>query len=386
MRLWMISYNALLYLFFPWLLVYFIYRCLKERCYRLRWYERLGWMSVSQVDVLCHCSSVGEAQALLPLIQELWKTNPELKVCVTTSSYAGSVWVQKHLSSRVTHCYLPFDFYGATQRFIQRLNPRLCLLMETELWPNLLYFLEASGCKVLLCNARMSNKSFISYQKVPYIQTLFSRLTAVMSQTEVEAQRFIQLGTSAETCYVTGSLKYEIDIILTAHQQLLKQRPNALLICVPRHARRFHRVYQQICQRDLQVARYSLGETVSKQTQVLLGDSIGDLLMWYGASDIAFVGGSLIDYGGHNPLEAAAQEVGVLMGASTYNFDEICHQLQHHGHLFYVHDARSLTLELESCFEEQDRLRQRGKAGLQVFKDHQGACSKHIQVIQQILT
>tara|TARA_B100001094_G_C18195036_1_gene810176 strand:+ start:4111 stop:5319 length:1209 start_codon:yes stop_codon:yes gene_type:complete len=392
-------------------------RSKKNSAYRKRWKERLGWVKAEPTDILIHCVSLGETQIALPFIQYFLTEHPQLKLCVTCSSPAASERIQAELGNRVQHYYLPFDFYHAISSFIKRLQPRMTLIMETELWPNMLHCLLKQESAILLCNARLSEKAYLNYQKVQFlIRPFLSRIHRILVQTELEAKRFKALTYPVENTQVVGSLKYDIsisesvkaraqefrkqwenrpvwiagsvhpeefDAVIQAHQTILKVFPEALLIMVPRHTERFPLCIQSVKASGLSYAQRSQDET--PEVEVLIGDTLGELLALYGASDVAFVGGSLTAYGGHNPIEPASFAIPALMGSSVHDFYDVCTALSQCGHLSYVEDAKTLSQQVLKYFSHPDQSAQDGKAGYRCIEERQGATAHHCDVFQQYL-
>ncbi|WP_133405245.1 lipid IV(A) 3-deoxy-D-manno-octulosonic acid transferase [Parashewanella tropica] len=414
-RFW---YSALLYLLSPLLISYLAVRAIKSRDYRSRWSERFGWHKVQPTDVLFHTASMGETQAAIPLIQSIIDTYPEHRVTITTTSPTGSALVNKAFGDKVQHCYLPMDFACATQRFVNRLSPKLVVILETELWPNLLHYSQKQGAKVILANARLSESSFAKYQKYPALtEPMLKSLDYIGVQTEAEQQRFIQLGVEATKTEVTGSLKFdlkisdaileegkkqraqwqrdaspiwvaasvhpgEFDAVLEAHQQLLKTHPSALLIMVPRHPEQFDTAAKRIEAHQLTIARRSQQDAVTASTQVLLGDTMGEMLKFFACGDQAFIGGSFIEHGGQNPLEAAAMGLAVLMGASRYNFTDICQMLTSVNSMISVDSSSALAQSLIENINQPSELSKRQQAAKDCVAANRGALLKHQAIIK----
>ncbi|WP_394497684.1 lipid IV(A) 3-deoxy-D-manno-octulosonic acid transferase [Shewanella sp. ENK2] len=418
-------YSILLYLLSPLVVLYFAFRGLKSPAYRLRWAERFGIARLNETDVHIHSVSMGETLAAIPLINHLMDQYPNLSFTITTTSPTGSDEVRKafaqHLGNRVQHCYLPLDFSLSVQRFLGQVNPKLMVIMETELWPNLVHFARKRGVKVVLANARLSAKSAAKYQKKPALsQPMLTSLDAIAVQTSTEAERFASLGVHAEQLHICGSLKFdlqidegkhqqakalrqqwgrvqtpiwvagsvhpgEFEIMLAAHQQILSQYPNALMIMAPRHPEQFNVAAVTTTQFGLSLARRSMNEPVSENTQVLLGDTMGELLMLYGTADAAFVGGTLIENGGHNPLEPAAMGLPVSVGPHHWDFAEITELLQKAGGLTVVSDAEQLALQLLAYFDDQHQHQNAANAGLGVVSQNRGALQKQLDVIEEQL-
>ncbi|UJF22340.1 lipid IV(A) 3-deoxy-D-manno-octulosonic acid transferase [Shewanella sp. OMA3-2] len=416
-----ILYSIFLYLLFPLVVIYFGVRAYKSVDYRSRWSERFGLTQWAKADVVVHCVSMGETLAAVPLIKKLIKTYPEYKFIVTTTSPTGSSEVVKAFGNKVQHCYLPLDFAYAVKRFLRQTQPKMLIIMETELWPNLIYFADKQHVNLVLANARLSAKSAKKYQsKLWLIQPMLKRLSAIAVQTQTEAGRFTSLGVDPAVVHVCGSLKFDLEIdpqkqqqakalrqqwqrqqvpiwvagsvhpgefeaVLTAHKQLLAQYPQALLIMAPRHPEQFNLAAITIAQAGLQLARRSMNDSVVEQTQVLLGDTMGELLMLYGVADQAFVGGTLIKSGGHNPLEPAAMGLSVTVGPNHWDFAEITALLEQAGGLKVVANADELGNTLMHFFEHQQDYEQAVQAARDVVEQNKGALEKQHTLIAQLL-
>ncbi|MFV8413559.1 lipid IV(A) 3-deoxy-D-manno-octulosonic acid transferase [Vibrio owensii] len=349
-----------------------------------RWKEHFGItpkLETTERPIWIHAVSVGESIAAIPLIKELKKQNPTQPILVTTTTSTGAEQIAK-LGDLVEHRYMPIDFGFAVKGFLKAIRPKQMLIIETELWPNTLNTVHNAGIPVIVVNARLSEKSCRNYAKVqPLFDLLHPCIDKVLCQAESDAGRFERLGIEKNKLFVTGSIKFDIQVsddvkekaktlrnalglerpiwiaasthkgedeqVLEAHKKILESHPNALLILVPRHPERFEDVFE-LCQgQGFETARRTSQEEVTISTQVYLGDTMGEMLFLIGAADICFMGGSLIGdkVGGHNVLEPAALGVPVIIGPSYYNFKEIVTQLTKHNGIII-----SSSKELESHF------------------------------------
>jgi 3-deoxy-D-manno-octulosonic-acid transferase len=411
-------YSILLYVITPLLLIYLGLRAFKSPDYRGRWAERFGLTRLTSTHVLVHSVSMGETLAAIPLIKRLMQANPQWRFTVTTTSPTGSKEVIKAFGDKVQHCYLPFDLAWCVQRFIKQVQPKLLIVMETELWPNLLYFANQSHCKTLLLNARLSAKSAEKYQKyLTLSRPMLQSLDALGVQTQAEADRFIALGVEPKRVTVCGSLKFdllideakraqarslrqqwnrvnspiwvagsvhpgEFEAVLAAHQGVLKRFPDALLIMAPRHPEQFNAAAQAVIKTGLNLARRSEQDGVKAQTQVLLADTMGELLMLYGTGDHAFVGGTLIENGGHNPLEPAAMGLSVCVGPHHWNFAEIARLLKYGGGLEVVDSEMALSARLIALFDNPELAKDVADSALAVVERNRGALEKQLTVVE----
>ena len=369
-----------------------------------------------------HAVSVGESIAAAPMVRALLKAYPELPITLTCMTPTGSERIGALFADepRVQHCYLPYDLPWAAGRFLDHVQPRLGVIMETELWPNHIHQCARRGIPVALANARLSERSARGYGRFARLtRPMLAEMSLIAAQTEVEAQRFLALGARAACVQVTGSIKFDLKIdeqlvpraqalrqqwaatsrpvwiaasthdgedalILQAHQQLLQVHGDALLILVPRHPERFDAVHA-ICSQQFATVRRSTGLPVLAQTQVLLGDTMGELLFLYALADMAFVGGSLVPTGGHNPLEPAALALPVLMGPHVFNFLEISAMLREAGALQQVDDAQGLAGAVQRLVELPQDARRMGEAGRAVMRANQGALQRLLKGLGRLM-
>ncbi|TPQ26446.1 lipid IV(A) 3-deoxy-D-manno-octulosonic acid transferase [Methylomonas koyamae] len=357
-------YTLLFHLALPMVLLRLYWRGAKAPEYRRRWRERLGVYSFqSRQGVLWfHAVSVGEAEAAFPLIKWMQSQYPELPVLVTTTTPTGSARVRAVLADRVEHVYLPYDLPLVVGRFIAHFRPRLAVIMEKEIWPNLFAACAEASLPLYIVNARLSARSAQSYQRIPaLVRPALAGVAAIAVQTVDDRTRFIQIGAQPDRVRVLGNIKFDVtiapevqgrgqtlkaqafagrwvlvlasshhgeeEVFLALYPQLKAALPELLLLIVPRHPERFLTVRALCEQRGLQVVMRSEQRACSAQTDVYIGDSMGELKMLYAAADAAFVGGSLVPVGGHNVLEPAAAGVPVIFGPEMFNFQEIAERM-----------------------------------------------------------
>ncbi|RBW43457.1 3-deoxy-D-manno-octulosonic acid transferase [Psychromonas sp. B3M02] len=390
-----------------------------------RWKEHFGVTPVIQKPfekpIWVHAVSVGEVVAITPLIKALKKQKPSLNIIMTTTTSTGADEVKK-LGGLVEHRYMPLDFPFAIKSFINRMQPRALFIMETELWPNTLYYCQKMNIPVTVINARLSERSAVRYKKFPFIfNLLLSNINFVLAQTQQDAQRFINLGLSKQQTQITGSIKFDIkathaqldaarnlrstlgntrpiwiaasthkgedEQIIAAHQQVLTNTQEALLIIVPRHPERFRSVEKLIANSGLSVISRSSEQPVTTHTQVYLGDSMGEMMTLLGAADICFIAGSLIGdkVGGHNLLEAAALKKPILNGPSYFNFKEITEQLTALGACTICQDAEEIAHTVKELFENKQMQEQQGQLALDFVENNQGALNITSKAIQNII-
>ncbi len=416
-------YTLLLHLALPLIALRLALRARKAPTYARRINERfsLGLPSMKPGGIWVHAVSVGESIAAAPMIRALQAHYPELPITVTCMTPTGSERIQALFGASVQHCYLPYDLPWAAARFLNRMQPRLAVVMETELWPNHIHQCAKRGIPVALANARLSERSARGYARFGKLTApMLGELSLIAVQTQTEAQRFLTLGARAGCVEVTGSIKFDLkidaellqradalrqqwqattrpvwiaasthagedEIVLAAHRQLLKTQPDALLILVPRHPERFNSVHELCISERLTTRRRSTAEAVQASDQVLLGDTMGELLFLYALADIAFVGGSLVANGGHNLLEPAALGKPVLSGPHLFNFLEIAAQLREAGALNEVENAGQLADKVVALLNEPSEMQRMSQAGLSVLKANQGALQRLLEGLQRLL-
>ncbi len=407
-------YTLLFHLGLPLVFLRLLWRARRAPAYAKRIGERfaLGLPELKPGGIWVHAVSVGESIAAAPMIRELMARYPELPITITCMTPTGSERIQALFGDSVQHCYLPYDFPWAASRFLDRAQPKLAVVMETELWPNHIHQCARRGIPVALANARLSERSARGYARFARLTApMLAELSLIAVQTEAEAERFRRLGARPESVEVTGSIKFDLtidpalpeaasnlrqqwnaverpiwiaasthagedEILLDAHRQLLANNPYALLILVPRHPERFGAVYEQCRKQGFTTVRRSLTEQPEATTQVLLGDTMGELLFLYALADLAFVGGSLVPTGGHNLLEPAALGKPVLTGPHLFNFLDIAAQLREAGALIEITDAAELATLIAALWRDAQRVERARSAGYIVLMNNQGALSR----------
>ncbi|MCQ8891061.1 lipid IV(A) 3-deoxy-D-manno-octulosonic acid transferase [Pseudoalteromonas carrageenovora] len=420
-----IFYSFALILISP-LIVFYLYvlRGKKNKGYRAHFKERFGFVSKSLFTskgkpLVVHCASVGEVLAAAPLIKALQKQHPQLNILITCNTPTGREQIINQFKNTVACSYLPMDFPFSTARFLKRLNPQALCILETELWPNLMAISHKKNIPVLVLNARLSEKSQQGYQKVAKLTQIIMRSIMVLaSHDKKDAERFIELGLTSSKSHVTGSIKFDIspsieqlasvanlkaqyktqerfvwvagsthplehEMILNAHQQLLKKYPNSLLVIAPRHPEQFDKVADTLAQSPLSFSRRSNDNYQNEH--VLLADTLGELQCLYGAGNVSYVGGSLIRRGGHNPLEAAAFSVGVITGPHTYNFDHVYPELIKLKGAVVVENTDELATQLINLSQNTKACQTLGNKAQQCVLKNQGAIKKTLTIINQYL-
>lgn len=417
-------YSTALYLLAPWVFFRLAWRSLRAPDYRKRWSERLALYGPRtpqlSESIWLHAVSVGEVQASVPLVRALLERYPHTTLVLTTTTPTGSGRVQDLFGDSVVHVYVPYDLPGAVRRFLRRFRPRLAVIMETELWPNVFAACAADGVPLLVANARLSMRSARGYSKVrPLIRNTLAHVSMLAAQGDADARRFRVLGLLPERSQVTGSIKFEQRLpaslreqaevlrgmlgrdrpvwiaasthegedeqVLDAFEQLLQRLPTTLLVLVPRHPERFARVIALCRRRGFNVSVRSENETCDDDTQVYVGDTLGELPLLYSASDVAFVGGSLMPIGGHNLLEPAALSLPVLTGPHVFNFTEISTMLEQVGAARQVRDSGDLSRHLELLLQDANLRHAMGEQGRRLVEANRGALERLLEIIEDLL-
>ena len=420
-----LTYNLLFTLILPLIVLRLLWRAIKAPAYARRWAERFGLLRLTPEQqarrgtwLWVHAVSVGESIAAAPLIRKLRAEHPEIPIVVTTMTPTGSERVREMFGDDVCHVYAPYDHPWAVKRFLARLQPRLLVIMETELWPNIIHYTKHSGARVIVANARLSEKSARGYEKFPALgKPMLQQIDCIAAQARNDAERFVRLGVQASHLQITGSIKFEIELpsdladrqralrsliegerpvliaastregeeekVLEAFKACLSQVPDLLLLLVPRHPERFKSVAKLCADKGLTVVKRSEGLPVSLLTNVFLGDSMGEMLSYFSVSDIAFVGGSLVDTGCHNVLEPAAMGLPVFVGPSQFNFQTICEQLEEAGALQTVPDASALARAVVAACQDPALCSRMGHAGRALIAENRGALDRTFSLVMQ---
>ncbi|EKO3868687.1 lipid IV(A) 3-deoxy-D-manno-octulosonic acid transferase [Vibrio harveyi] len=417
-----IFYTLLLALVSPFLL-FGLYKSKPNKPkFSQRWKEHFGItpkLETTERPIWIHAVSVGESIAAIPLIKELKKKKPTQPILVTTTTSTGAEQIAK-LDDLVEHRYMPIDFGFAVKSFLKAIRPKQMLIIETELWPNTLNTVHNAGIPIIVVNARLSEKSCKNYAKVhPLFNLLTPCLDKVLCQTESDAERFERLGIEKNKLFVTGSIKFDIQIsddmkekskilrqelgqnrsvwiaasthkgedeqVLAAHKRVLESHPDALLILVPRHPERFDDMYDLCQQQGFETVRRTTQENVANSTQVYLGDTMGEMLLLLGAADICFMGGSLVGgkVGGHNVLEPAALGIPVVTGSSYYNFTEIVKAMRHQETIMLIENSQQLSLFITSLLRDDNHRFALSKKTTAFVAGNAGALNKTLKGIEE---
>lgn len=414
-------YSLFFYLLLPFLPLRLLWRGRKNPDYRLRWGERFGFyenQSRLTNSIWIHAVSVGEAIAALPLVKELKIKYPTLPIVFTTMTPTGRERVQKALGDQVLQLYVPYDYPQAVKRFLNHIQPKLVLILETELWPNILHYCAQRKIPTYLINARIADKSFRGYYKIRFfVRKMLACFTLIMAQSKKDYEYLIKLGANPKHLQMLGNIKFDITIadeileqgkqlrqqlgaerpiliaasthqgeeekILVAFKKILATTPSALLIIAPRHPERFDEVASLCQQTGFNVVRYSREEKCAANTNIFVADVMGKLLSFYAASDLAFVGGSLVPVGGHNLLEPAALGIPVISGQYLGNFTEISQLLNSANALFTVKDENEFAEKALLLLQNKELCQQYGNAAKNVVEQNKGVLQNILSIIEQ---
>ena len=416
-----VVYNLLLLLAWPFAWVRLFIRARSESAYAERRSERWGHVpeNVGREVIWFHTVSAGEAIGAAPAIRALKGRMPDKRFLVTTTTPTGSEQVVERLGDIVDHCYAPYDFPWAVARFLRRVEPRVLVLMETELWPNILRQTKRRGALTCLVNARLSERSARGYARVSGLTRAMLRdVDHLFCQYPETARRFEALGADKARIEVTGSIKFDVDIpsdldskvarlrrewtpdrpawiagsthpgeeevLLSAHAELRDRFPNLLLVLVPRHPRRADDVAALCARAGFSTARLSKSPSAGQNPDVLIVDVMGQLLYWYGVAQVAFLGGSLVPVGGHNPIEAAVHGTPMLMARHRFNFAEITEQFEEAGCLVSV-DTDNLAEVVAKLLADSDLRAAQGRAAREVIGQNRGGSVKLLARLEEII-
>ena len=410
-----IAYTVLLYLLLPYVWLRLIWRARRQRGYLQHLGERFGRYGARPAGRLIwvHAVSVGETRAAEPLIRALARRFPGHHVLLTHMTPTGRETGETLFGDAVSRSYLPYDYPGAVERFLRHYRPDAGVLLETEVWPNLIRACRAHGIPLYLANARLSEKSFAGYRRFASLAAeSFAGFSGIAAQSEDDASRLKALG--AVSVQVTGSIKFDVEppagqlergeawrhagcaqrpALLAAstregEEALLLDAlagirlPGLLIVIVPRHPQRFDDVARLLAARGVPFQRRSEHAAIAADTRVLLGDTMGEMFFYYGACDVAFIGGSLAPLGGQNLIEACAAGKPVLLGPSTYNFAEAADLAVRAGAALKLPDAAAVAREAERLLRDRDAARHMGEAGKGFCAAHRGATARVVELIR----
>lgn len=402
-------YTVALRLVVPFFLLRLWWRGRREPGYRDSVEERFGRYrtEVKPKMAWIHAVSVGEARAAAPLVRALQALLPDHGIVMTCTTAAGRETLKQVYGESVLDAYLPYDYPRAVQGFLEHFRPRLGVLMETEVWPNLIALCAENGVPVMLANARMSERSARKYRRLRALSgPAFASLAAVCAQSADDAARLRSLG--ASRIEVTGNLKFDVQpnaaqleagrawraalgrpVLLLAstregeERRLIDALPPSeggpLVVVVPRHPQRFDEVAA------FAEGRRTGDDPISPSTRVYLGDTMGEMAFYYGACDVALIGGSFVPEGGQNLIEALACGAPVVIGPSVFNFEQATRLALEAGAALQAGDAASGIQSALSLIADEEKRRSMAKAGRQLCEAHRGAAERHLEVCRRLL-
>jgi len=418
-----IVYVLLVYLLAPFVIAHEAWKALLHPEYRGRLGQRLGFVARTTRPgaVWIHAVSVGEVQAAAGLVQSLRRRRPDLPIVITTVTPTGAQRARALFKDTVQHCYLPYDLPGAVRRFLDRVAPQVAVILETEIWPTLYAELGRRGVPLVLGSARLSVKSVDRYRRMASLfRDTLSHGIVIGAQSPADAERFRAIGAPAGRVQVTGNIKYDLEIpqaqvdagrelrrqwgdsrpvwiagsthegeeeaALVAHAIVRNQRPDALLVLVPRHPQRFDAVRSLLRKKDIAHAQRSGGRLPTPRDAVFLVDTLGELQMLYAAADIAFVGGSLVPIGGHSLLEPAVLGLPMLSGPHTHNGQEIAGLLEQNGALRIVRSREELGYAVRAWIDNPSDALAAGESGRLAVAANRGAVDRLLSMIEPLLS
>ncbi len=414
-------YSVALYLLAPITIYHLIWRGFRQPAYLQRWPERYAvYRDAPRGRALwLHAVSVGEVNAAVPLVNALRRGRPDLRLLVTTITPTGSERVRALWGDGVDHVYLPYDLPGAVGRFLAHHRPHAALIMETELWPNLLFGCRDRGIPAYIVNARLSERSLRGYRVLaPLVGRALRTVHTVAAQSMADAVRFVRLGALPQHVVETGNLKFDVCVpdsldafagecrvhagprpvwiaasthadeeaaIIGMHRRLRARHPDLLLLWAPRHPERFRVVAEHARAAGWQVSTRSRAHWPQAGDAVFVVDTLGELLSFYACADVAFVGGSLQAIGGHNLLEPAAAGTPIVTGPHLHNFVEIAQRLEAVGAVRIGADAEAVTIELAALLADADARARMAQAGHELVESGRGALAQTLVLLQATL-
>lgn len=382
-----------------------------------RQFQRCGFLPrvKKKQGILVHCVSVGEVVTAAKLLKVMLQQQPDLVITITTTTATGAEQVQKTFADSVQHLYLPYDLPFNMARLLNKLQPSQVLVTEVELWPNMIHACWRRNIPVTIINARMTNRSVRSYQKISALfQPMLHKLKQVCAQGQRDFDNYQALDIPREKLFLSGNIKFDLQLttadqqraqqlkqtlalpprpifiagsthdpeeqlLLEAYKTLSQQSPDLLLILVPRHPQRFEKVYQLCQQFQFKTVRMSQNQSCQADTQIILGDTLGQLNSLYALADFAYIGGSIADRGGHNPLEASIHGLPVMMGPHIYNNPEICQVLADAQVLFSVNDTQEITQMAHTWLDSAEVLEQLAQQAKSVVAQYAGAVANTLK-------
>ena len=416
-----VLYNLIVFLLLPAYAAYWLGKALLNRRYRPQLGQRFGFGYPKLEDAIwVHAVSVGEVVAAAPLVRALARRYPDNPLIVTTITPTGASRVRGLFGREVHHAYIPFELPLAVGKLFESINPKIAIIVETEIWPNLYYGCGKRSIPLVLASARISPRSVRSYRRLlPLFRETLSHGIVIAAQSEADAKRFLALGAAAERTRVTGNIKFDIElpadlpergrelrdemfgerpvwiaasthegeesIVIDVHERLRDAHPNLLLVLVPRHPERFPVVRESLEKARVEFVARTDNQACAPSTSVLLVDTMGEVPLFYAASDVAFVGGSLVPIGGHNLLEPAALGLPIVTGPHMFNAQEIADQFVSNDACVMVTDGDDLEAALMSLLGDPEAATWLGKRGRELLETNRGALGRLLELIDPLM-
>ncbi|MGB1311338.1 MAG: lipid IV(A) 3-deoxy-D-manno-octulosonic acid transferase [Leucothrix sp.] len=402
-------YSLLGYLIFPVMLLRLFWRSRQDASIRQHWPQRFGFIKLSKSPrIWLHAVSVGETIAAKPLVKGLLADFPDHQLLISNTTATGYQTSVRLFGERVEHCYFPYDLNRSVTRFLTQANPQLLIIMETEIWPNLLYHCKQRNIPTLIANARLSERSTRGYSNIlPLISPAIRALSKIACRSQQDASNFQRLGAAGDQLAVIGNIKFDVsanvlntntatlkqqlspnhiiwvaasthagedEIIIDCFKTLKVNHPHLVLVLVPRHPERFESVYELCNRSGLIIQRRSDQQLFTQSCDIILGDSMGEMNFWYTSADVVFMGGSLVETGGHNPLEASVYGVPVVSGPAVFNFHDVFEVLCEQKVAWVEASPTALVAKLSELLAmEQDDLANLKNRAIQTIAKQSGA-------------
>lgn len=417
-----IAYAALTYLLLPVYAAYWVLRGIGNRSYWDRLSQRFGRNFPQPIGgcIWVHAVSVGEVQAAVPLVRALIDRFPDRHLLITTVTPTGAARVRLLFGDSVLHCYIPFETPDAVKSFFDSIEPEIALILETEIWPNLYHECGHRDIPLILVSARISPKSVTTYRKfLPLFKETLSHGIVIAAQSEADSERFRSLGAAPERTWVTGNIKFDIELphgllekglrlrrdnfegrpvwvaasthdreeslVLHAHRIVQKQYPNAILVLIPRHPERFAIVRTFLHKEGCKFVARTDGQPCTPDADVYLVDTMGEVPLFYAAADVAFVGGTLVPVGGHNLLEPAALRRPVITGPHLFNTQDIADKFERVGASILVNNAGQLGTAVIDLFADEATAKDIGARGYEIVQQNRGSLDRLLRLMEPLI-
>ncbi|RVU83279.1 3-deoxy-D-manno-octulosonic acid transferase [Leucothrix sargassi] len=421
MSVYRLLYSLLWYVLCPFILLRLFWRSRTDKAYRTNWRQRLGFITLeNKPRIWLHAVSVGETIAAKPLVEAILTRYPNHQLLITNTTPTGLATTERLYGDRVEHCYFPYDAPNMVSRFVKRTNASILIIMETELWPNLLYHCHKQNIPTIIANARLSKRSTKGYRRLEkLIKPALECISYIACRSEQDIQHFLEIGAKPETVGLAGNIKFDIsntqslsplqplkkqlasdaliwvaasthkgedEIILSCFEALRVTYPTLVLVIAPRHPERFNDVYQLCSATTFDVMRRSESAEFAAHTDIILGDSLGEMAYWYAAADVVFLGGTLVNTGGHNPLEATVFGAPVVTGPAVFNFEDVFGVLTQAELAWVEQTAEALTEQLKRLLTLDEQQKQTlSKHAAQVLEDNKGATQLLLKQVERLM-